>query len=283
MTTTIQKPILLDGKTLAQKIKEELKKKLALHKIQSKSLATILVGDDTASHTYVKMKIRACEMIGLGSRLISLSKDISTEALLKEIDILNQDSEIAGILLQHPVPAQIDERLAFDKIQISKDVDGVTSMGFGKISLGMQDVFAPCTPLGILRLLMHYNIPLEAKHIVVVGRSAILGRPLAMLALLHNATVTICHSYTKNIASHLKEADIVVGACGRPKLIKGEYLKDGVVVIDAGYNEGNVGDVDYESCLSKASYITPVPGGVGPMTIAMLLENTVKAAIKGVG
>ena len=279
------KAILLDGKSLSAKIRGELKKKLTAFIKEDgfqPILATILVGDNPASAAYVRMKLAACKEIGLGSRRIVLSKDTSTPQLLTEIEKLNADPEVSGILLQHPVPPQIDERAAFDAILLKKDVDGVSSFGFGRLSLGLP-AFAACTPAGILRLMDAYQIPIERRHAVVVGRSPILGRPMAMLLLERNATVTICHSRTENLSRHLKEADIVIAACGKPRFIKGEWLKAGVNLIDAGYNVGNVGnvgDADYDSCLPKAAYITPVPGGVGPMTIATLLEQTLAAAFK---
>ena len=273
---------LLDGKSLAQQIRVSLKQRLAQFLAAGGSppiLAAILVGSNPASVTYVKMKLRACEEVGLRSRCIELSQETSTEELLNVIAQLNADEQVNGILLQHPVPPQIDERAAFEAIALRKDVDGVTALGFGKISLGMP-AFPACTPAGILRLLEHYQLPVEGRHAVVVGRSPILGRPMALLLLAHNATVTICHSRTQNLPLHLSNADIVIAACGKPRFIQGEWLKPGVILIDAGYNLGNVGDADYDSCLLKAAYITPVPGGVGPMTIAMLLEHTVQAFLR---
>ena len=271
---------ILDGKTLASRIREELGTRVGKMTTAGKKapvLATILVGSDPSSATYVKMKGKACESIGMGSRRIELGESTTTEELLKTIDDLNADGDVHGILLQHPVPAQIDERAAFDRILPEKDVDGVTSCGFGRVSFGMPS-YPSCTPAGIMRLLDEYEIPLSGKRAVVVGRSPILGRPMAMLLLNRDCTVTICHSRTKDLAAHLREADIVVAAVGRPEFIRGEDLKQGVVVIDAGYNPGNVGDVHYESCAAKSSYITPVPGGVGPMTLAMLLSHTVDSA-----
>ena len=269
------------AKKLAQDIRNHLKEKIAaLPKDQLRpALATILVGNDIASATYVRMKIRACQEVGMGSQLIELPEKTSTQELLDCIQKLNEDKTINGILLQHPVPKHIDERAAFDSIAIEKDVDGVTTLGFGKISFQTGNAFPACTPAGIIRLLKHYKIPFTSKHAVVVGRSAILGRPLAMLLLANNATVTICHSHTKNLEEHLSKADIVVAACGKPRFIRGFCLKQDVVVVDAGYNAGNVGDVDYTSCQQKASYITPVPGGVGPMTIATLLEHSMQARL----
>jgi len=276
---------ILDGKSLSQKIREELKirvdeLKQKYHKIPT--LATILVGNDPASSTYVNMKVKSCLNIGMNSIRIDLPKTTTTEELLKEIYKLNENPEVDGILLQHPVPNQIDERKCFDAIDIEKDVDGVTTLGFGKISFGL-DAYPSCTPAGIIRLLDEYNLSVEGKNVVVIGRSPILGKPLSMLLLQRNATVTICHSKTKNLPEIVKTADFVFACCGIPRYVKGDWLKEGCVLVDAGYNPGNIGDVDFESCYPKCSYITPVPGGVGPMTITMLLTHTVEAAEKKVG
>lgn len=254
---------------------ENIKNKLGYIPI----LATIIVGDNPASVTYVNMKARACARVGLESRIVSLSETTTTEELLKVIDDLNNENKVCGILLQHPVPKGIDERLCFDRILPSKDVDGVNSWSFGMMSMG-KEAYKSATPYGIIRLLKHYNIPLESKHAVVVGRSAILGKPIAMLLLNENCTVTICHSKTKNLPEIVKEADIVVGAVGKPKFIKADWIKDGAVLVDAGYNEGNVGDIDLENAKSKSSAFTPVPGGVGPMTINSLILQTIESAKK---
>jgi len=268
----------LNGKVIAMKKEEELK--IRVNNLPSKKeLATILVGDNPASVTYVKMKVKACERIDLGSRLIKLPDDTTTEQLLEVIDNLNADNAVCGILLQHPVPKQIDERLCFDRISLCKDVDGVNSASFGLMSMG-QESFVSATPLGILRILKEYNIELSGKHAVVVGRSAILGKPVSQLLLNENCTVTICHSKTKDLDKILKTADIVVGAVGKPKFIKKEWLSEGVILIDAGYNEGNVGDIDLENAKDIASAYTPVPGGVGPMTINSLLVQSVESAEK---
>jgi len=275
---------ILDGKSLSLKIREELKKRVDVLKNQYNkvpTLATILVGSDVASTTYVNMKVKSCQSIGMGSIRIDLPENTTTELLLEEIYKLNQNSDVDGILLQHPVPKQIDERKCFDAIDIEKDVDGVTTLGFGKISFGLP-AYPSCTPAGIIRLLDEYQLSLEGKNAVVIGRSPILGKPLSMLLLQRNATVTICHSKTKNLPDIVKTADFVFACCGIPKFVKGDWLKDGCVLVDAGYNPGNVGDADYDSCFPKCSYITPVPGGVGPMTIAMLLSHTVEAAEKKV-
>jgi methylenetetrahydrofolate dehydrogenase (NADP+) / methenyltetrahydrofolate cyclohydrolase len=272
---------LIKGKVVSEKIKRDLIieiKKLKKSQVHP-CLATILVGDDPSSEIYVKMKGNACEKLGIKSEKFHLSKNTSTEKLIRLIQDLNKDPDIHGILLQHPVPSHIDERLAFDSISIEKDVDGVTSWGFGRTALEV-DTYPSCTPAAIMELIKFYNIDLEGKHAVVVGRSPILGKPVSSLLLNKNATVTTCHSYTKNLESILKQADIVIAAVGNPKFIKGEWLKEGAVVIDAGYNKGNIGDVDFESCEGIVEAITPVPGGVGPVTIAMLLKHTVEAAKK---
>lgn len=275
---------ILDGKTLSLKIREELKVRVEfLKKEYSKTptLATILVGTEPASMTYVNMKVKSCHQLGMNSIKVELPEQTTTEELLKEIQKLNENEEVDGILLQHPVPKHIDERICFDAIDIDKDVDGVTTLGFGKISFGLE-AFPSCTPAGIIRLLDEYHLNVEGKIAVVIGRSPILGKPLSMLLLQKNATVTICHSKTKDLPSIVKNADFVFAACGIPKFVKGDWLKEGCVLIDAGYNQGNIGDADFESCYPKCSYITPVPGGVGPMTIAMLLYNTVLSAEKRV-
>ncbi len=278
-------PVLLDGKTLADKIKVELKERVGRLRATGRPapvLATILVGDDPASATYVKMKGRACEAVGMESLRIALPAGTTTEELLARIDELNANSAVNGILLQHPVPPQIDERACFDRIAPGKDVDGVTTYGFGAISMGVP-AFASCTPAGMIRLLDAYKIPIAGQHAVVVGRSPILGKPMALLLLARDATVTICHSKTRGLAEIVRQADIVVAAVGRPEFIKGDWIKNGAVVLDAGYNPGNVGDADFEGARARAAYITPVPGGVGPMTIAMLLEHTVQSAEKTAG
>jgi len=268
--------ILLDGKKLSDKIKSGIKSEIEILKSRSKkipTLSTIFVGDNQASGTYVSIKIRACESVGIKSRLIKLPEKTNTEELLGEIRKLNEDEDIHGILLQHPCPPHIDERKAFDLIDPKKDVDGVTSSSFGKLSMGMQ-TFLPCTPSGIMLLLHEYGIDISGKRAVVVGRSPILGKPVAMLLLNKNATVTICHSKTKNLNEIVREAEIVVGAVGKPQFIKSGWIREGAVLLDAGYNKGNIGDIEISKAASKSSYYTPVPGGVGPMTIAVLLRQT---------
>ena len=240
-------------------------------------LSTILVGDNPASVTYVKMKAKACERIGLESQIIHLEQNTTTDELLEVIRDLNEDHKVCGILLQHPVPKQIDERRCFDEISLQKDVDGVNSWSFGKVSMG-EKAYKCATPYGIIRILKAYNIELAGKHAVVVGRSAILGKPVAMLLLNENCTVTICHSKTQNLSDIVKTADIVVGCVGIANFIKAEWIKPGAVLVDAGYNEGNVGDIDLENAKEISSAYTPVPGGVGPMTINSLLLQTVESA-----
>ena len=271
--------IILDGKTLAQSTEKELAERVL--KINNEKgfvpiLATILVGSDPASGTYVKMKGNACERVGMKSLKVELDEKTSTEELLKKIIELNNNPEVHGILLQHPVPSQIDERLCFDAIEIAKDVDGVTSMGFGKMAMN-EPAFGSCTPQGIMRLLEHYEIEISGKHAVVVGRSPILGKPMAMMLLNKHATVTICHSRTKDLEEHVLNADIVVGAVGIPRFIQSSWVKNGAVVIDAGYHPEKCGDIDLEPLIDRCSAYTPVPGGVGPMTINTLILQTVEA------
>jgi len=240
-------------------------------------LATILVGADSSSTTYVKMKGNACRRVGLESRGVVLPQTTTTEELLGEIDKLNADPRVQGILLQHPVPTQIDERRCFDQIALAKDVDGVTALGFGRMAMS-EPAYGSATPAGIMRLLRHYKIAMEGKQAVVVGRSPILGKPIAMMLLSANATVTICHSRTQALADIVRRADIVVGAIGKPQFIRGSWIKDGAVVVDAGYHAGGIGDIELSAVIDKCSAYTPVPGGVGPMTIATLIEQTVDAA-----
>ncbi|MCA1029493.1 bifunctional 5,10-methylene-tetrahydrofolate dehydrogenase/5,10-methylene-tetrahydrofolate cyclohydrolase [Bacillus timonensis] len=271
--------LILDGALVAKEVKESLTTRVKSLKKQgiTPCLATILVGDDASSATYVRMKGNACEKIGMLSRKIHLPKETSTDELLEKIEKLNKDESVHGILLQHPVPAQIDERAAFEAIAIEKDVDGVTSLGFGQTAFGFGN-YPSCTPAAIISILDYYDIEIEGKHAVVIGRSPILGKPVSMMLLNRNATVTTCHSCTQNLADIVKLADIVVAAVGKPNFVQGDWIKKGAIVLDAGYNEGNIGDVDYEACKKNASAITPVPGGVGPVTISMLLKQTVDAA-----
>ena len=273
---------ILDGKALAKLAEEDIKASVSKLKENgiTPTLATILVGVDPASATYVKMKQNACARLGMDSIAVELSKETTTEELLEAIEKLNQDSNVHGILLQHPVPSQINERDCFDAINVEKDVDGVTCIGFGQMTMG-EEAFGSCTPAGIMRILEHYKIEISGKNAVVVGRSPILGKPMAMMLLNKNATVTICHSRTTNLQEHIKNADILVGAVGVPRLIQRDWIKNGAVVIDAGYHPAEkCGDIELEDIDSIASAHTPVPGGVGPMTINTLILNTLLAAQK---
>jgi len=276
----INKSILLDGKTLSKEIEVRLKSRV--EKIIKETgkipvLATILVGNDSSSEIYVKMKGNACERVGMTSMKVNLPETASTEDLLAEIEKLNNNDKICGILLQHPVPKQIDERACFDKITINKDVDGVTCLGFGRMSMG-EIAYGSATPAGIIELIKHYKLPIEGKHAVIVGRSPILGKPIAMMLLNENATITICHSKTKHLPELIKQADIIVGAVGIPEFIKADWIKDKSIVIDAGYHKGGIGDIEIEKVKDRVLAYTPVPGGVGPMTIATLIKQTVEAA-----
>ncbi|MEO0444142.1 MAG: bifunctional methylenetetrahydrofolate dehydrogenase/methenyltetrahydrofolate cyclohydrolase FolD [Pseudomonadota bacterium] len=272
--------LILDGKALAAKTEMELIERVATLRSRNGGyppiLATILVGDDPASATYVTMKGNACERIGMESVRIELPSSTTTEQLLNKIGELNTNDDVHGILLQHPVPEHINERSCFDAIDLRKDVDGVTCLGFGRMSMG-EAAYGCATPKGIMRLLDAYNIPLAGKHAVVVGRSAILGKPMAMMLLGANATVTICHSRTQNLEDHIKQADIVVGALGRPEFIKADWIKNGAIAVDAGYHPGGIGDIELAPLVDKVAAYTPVPGGVGPMTINTLIYQTVES------
>ena len=271
--------IVLDGKKLSDKSEKDFENRVCKIKEKTGSspiLATILVGNNPASTTYVNMKGNACKRIGMESLKIELPGTTSTEELIDQINILNNNKNVHGILLQHPVPNQIDERKCFDAIKIEKDVDGVTSLGFGKMSM-QERAFGSCTPFGIMRLLDEYKIKLEGKTAVVIGRSPILGKPMAMMLLNRNCTVTICHSKTQNLESKVGDADIVVGAVGIPKFIKGKWIKNDAVVIDAGYHPEKCGDIELESIINRCEAYTPVPGGVGPMTINTLLLQTIES------
>lgn len=272
---------ILDGKKLASDSEKEILESVSVLKEKGiiPTLATILVGDDPASETYVRMKQETCKRVGMESLAINLPKETSTEELLLKIDELNNDKKIHGILLQHPVPNQINERECFERISIEKDVDGVTCLGFGRMSMDLS-AYGSCTPAGIMRILEFYDVDISGMNAVVVGRSPILGKPMAMMLLNKNATVTICHSRTKELEDHVRNADLVVGAVGVPKLIKKEWLKKGAVVIDAGYHPEKCGDIDLDGVEEIASSYTPVPGGVGPMTINTLILNTMEAARK---
>lgn len=275
--------LVLDGKKIAQQTEIELTARVTALKKASNGatpiLATILVGDDPASATYVRMKGNACERIGMSSLKVELPADTTTEQLRSKIEELNKNPDVHGILLQHPVPAQIDERLCFDSIDASKDVDGVTCLGFGRMAMGVE-AYGSATPQGIMRLLAAYNISVAGKEAVVIGRSPILGKPMAAMLLNADATVTICHSRTLKLAEIVKRADIVVATVGKPEFIKAAWIKDGAVVIDAGYHPGAMGDVELGPLVDRVSAYTPVPGGVGPMTINTLIYQTLEAGEK---
>ena len=275
--------LILDGKQVAEQSEAELAQRVAAIKTKAAGrapvLATILVGDDPASATYVKMKGNACRRVGMESLAIELPSSTRTNDLLREIEQLNQNPDVHGILLQHPVPAHIDERACFDMIALEKDVDGVTCLGFGRMAMG-EPAYGCATPQGIMRLLKHYELALEGLHAVVVGRSPILGKPMAMMLLGANATVTICHSRTQGLDNLIRQADLVVGAVGRPEFIRAEWIKKGAIVVDAGYHPGGVGDIELSPLTEHARAVTPVPGGVGPMTINTLIQQTVESGEK---
>ncbi len=279
-TTTI-----LDGKAVSQQVLDACAQRVG--KITQQTgvtpcLATVLVGEDPASVTYVRMKRKRCEAVGMKSVKIEMSADTTTRQLVEKITQLSQDPAIHGILLQHPVPKQIDERQAFEAIAPEKDVDGVTIHSFGTTAFNLPG-YGSCTPAGIMRLLEAYNVSIAGSHGVVIGRSPILGKPMAMMLLAADATVTICHSKTRDLPRLVQQADIVVAAVGRPEFVKGDWIKQGAVVVDAGYNAGNVGDVAFDAAAERAGMITPVPGGVGPMTIATLIDQTSIAAARQLG
>uniref|UniRef100_A0AAU2UY75 Bifunctional protein FolD n=1 Tax=Streptomyces sp. NBC_00003 TaxID=2903608 RepID=A0AAU2UY75_9ACTN len=283
--TQAQTARLMDGTGLARRIIET--STAAAAEIHGRTgtapcLATVLVGEDPASVTYVRMKRARCEKAGIRSRHVALPASVSTDGLIEKITEFSDDPGVHGILLQHPVGPHIDERAAFEAIAPGKDVDGVTMHSFAAMSFGLPG-FVSCTPGGIMRLLDAYDVEPAGRHAVVVGRSPILGKPVGMLLLGRNATVTYCHSRTSGLSDIVRQADILVAAVGRPRFIAGADVKPGAVVIDAGYNPGNVGDVDFTSARDRAALITPVPGGVGPMTIAVLLAQTVEAAGRQLG
>ena len=273
--------LLLDGKNLATASEIEIANEVS--ELKSKginpTLATILVGNDPASETYVRMKRNTCKRVGMESIAVELSELTTTEELLNTINELNNDHNVHGILLQHPVPSQIDERKCFDAIDIDKDVDGVTCLGFGNMAMGLN-AYGSCTPAGIIRLIKHYKLDIQGLNAVVVGRSPILGKPMAMMLLNLNATVTICHSRTTNIENIIKNADLIVGAVGIPKFIQTNWIKQGAIVIDAGFHPEKCGDVDLADMDNISSAYTPVPGGVGPMTINTLILHTMQSAKK---
>ena len=282
---TINKAKLIDGRRLAKRLLERAAVKIERIREATgvtPALATVLVGDDQASATYVRMKRKRCDEVGMRSLLIELPYGTTTEELVADIEKLAGDQSVHGILVQHPVPKPIDKRAAFEAIPLEKDVDGVSSRALGRVILGMR-AFIPCTPAGIMQLLDEYQVELDGAHAVVIGRSPILGRPMASMLINRHATVTLCHSRTRSLPSIVRQADVVIAAVGKPRFVQGGWIKVGAVVIDAGYNEGNIGDVDFEDALEPCSLITPVPGGVGPMTIATLIDQTADAAAAQLG
>ena len=274
---------IINGKELAQKIRLGLKDEVTELKNNGiiPKLAVIMVGDDKASKVYVRNKSKACEEIGVEFEEFLLDDTTTMEQLLNLIDELNNRNDIHGILLQSPIPKHLDINLAFNKIDYRKDVDGFHPINVGKLSIG-EDCFISCTPFGVVKMLEEYNINIQGKNVVIIGRSNIVGKPLIQCMLKKNGTVTVCHSKTQNIKEITKNADILIAALGKAKFVTADMVKDGAVIIDVGINRNDdgklVGDVDFENVEKKASYITPVPGGVGPMTIAMLMTNVVKAA-----
>ncbi|MGG1164780.1 bifunctional methylenetetrahydrofolate dehydrogenase/methenyltetrahydrofolate cyclohydrolase FolD [Bacillus mycoides] len=275
--------VIIKGNELAEKKRAQLKEEVVKLKEQGivPGLAVILVGEDPASRSYVKGKEKGCEQVGIYSELIELPETITEERLLAEIDRLNGDDRINGILVQLPLPKHIEEKAIIERISPEKDVDGFHPISVGRMMTG-QDTFLPCTPHGILELVKETNLDISGKHVVVIGRSNIVGKPVGQLFLNENATVTYCHSKTQNIEELSKLADILIVAVGRPKMVTADYIKEGAVVIDVGVNRLETGklcgDVDFDNVLDVAGYITPVPKGVGPMTITMLLHNTVESA-----
>ena len=272
----------MNGKELAKDIRGNLKIEVAELKKQGiiPKLAVIMVGDDKASQVYVRNKSKACDEIGIEYEEYLKDASITQDELLNLIDELNAREDISGILLQSPIPKHLDIREAFNRIDYKKDVDGFNPINVGKLAIG-EDCFISCTPYGVVKLLEANNIKIEGKHVVILGRSNIVGRPLIQCMLNEHATVTVCHSRTQNLKEFTKQADILISAIGKAKFVTEDMVKDGAVVIDVGINRNDegklVGDVDYENVEPKTSYITPVPGGVGPMTIAMLMNNVVKA------
>lgn len=273
---------MLDGKRVAREVLAQAAReveRLRQERGVTACLATVLVGDDPASATYVRMKQARCKDIGMRSLPIDLPAATTTAELVTRIMALSRDASVNGILLQHPVPHHIDERAAFEAIAPEKDVDGVTATGMGRMWLDLP-TYGSCTPAGIMRLLAAYDIALAGLDTVVIGRSPILGKPMAAMLLAAHATVTLCHSRTRDVAAAVARADLVVAAVGRPRFVAGAWIKPGAIVVDAGYHPGNVGDVDFAPACERASRITPVPGGVGPMTIATLIAQTATAALR---
>ena len=282
---TINKAKLMDGRAPAKRLRDQAGAKV--EKIRQASgvtpaLATVLVGNDPASVTYTRTKHRRCQEAGMRPVRIEMPQGATTAQLVAEIERLADDDAVHGILVQHPVPRPIDKRAAFEAIPLEKDIDGVSSAALGRVILGMP-AFIPCTPAGIMRLLDEYHVELDGAHAVVIGRSPILGRPMASMLINRHATVTLCHSRTRALPNIVRHADLLIAAVGKPRFVRGGWIKLGAVVIDAGYNPGNIGDVDFEGAVEPASLITPVPGGVGPMTIATLIDQTADAAAQQLG
>ena len=283
---------IIDGKAVAARIRAEIKRKVEERLAQGlprPGLATVLVGDDPASHTYVRMKRKACAEVGIESYGYELPADATQEEVEALVERLNADPKVNGILVQLPLPKHLDEERVLSKISIEKDVDGFHPINIGRLAQkGREPLFVPCTPAGVMVLLEEAGVQLEGANAVVLGRSNIVGMPMALLLVRANATVTICHSRTKDIPAHTRQADVVIAAVGRPHMVKADWVKPGAVVIDVGVNRVDdptakkgyrlVGDVDFDAVKEVAGAITPVPGGVGPMTIAMLLQNTLRAA-----
>ena len=274
---------IIDGKALSEKVLKEIEKEHSEleKKVGRKAgLAVIIVGENPASQIYVRNKIRACEKVGFHSETIRLDENITEENLLLEIEKLNNNSNIDGILVQLPIPKHIDGLKIINAISAEKDVDGFHTTNIGKMMIGDETGFLPCTPAGVVHMFEEYNIDLEGKDVLVIGQSNIVGKPMTLLLIKKRATVQVCNSKTKNLSEKLQKSDVVVAAAGSPKLVKASDVKEGVVVIDVGINrvDGKLcGDVDFDEVSKKASFITPVPGGVGPMTIAMLIKNTLKS------
>ncbi len=276
--------MIIDGKKIAQEVRNEVKSEVEELKSRgiNPGLAVVLVGENPASLVYVRQKERACEEVGIASYKYTLPEDTTEEKLLSVVEELNHNENIHGILVQLPLPEHLDEKKVIEKISTEKDVDGFHPLNMGRLFVG-EPSFVPCTPQGVIELIERSGFEIKGKKAVIVGRSNIVGKPVAMLLLMRHATITICHTRTKDLSAETRQADILVVAAGRPQVITGDMVKEGVVVIDVGINRVDgklVGDVDFESVKEKAAAITPVPGGVGPMTVAMLMKNTVQAAKK---
>jgi methylenetetrahydrofolate dehydrogenase (NADP+)/methenyltetrahydrofolate cyclohydrolase len=276
---------LIDGRPIARQLLGGAKDKIDRIRDrtgQTPALATVLVGNDSASAAYARMKAKRCGEVGMKSLAVELPDSVSTAQLVAKIQELARDVAVHGIVLQHPVRGKADKRAAFEAIPLEKDVDGVSSAALGRLILGMP-AFGACTPKGIMRLLAEYQVELDGAHAVVIGRSPILGRPMASMLINAHATVTLCHSRTRNLAEIVGQADVLIAAVGKPRFVQGDWIKTGAVVIDAGYNPGNVGDVDFDAAIERAALITPVPGGVGPLTVATLIDQTAAAAAAQLG